>query len=189
MLERFEVRFAGAGGQGVILAGIILGEAAVIYEGRNATQVQSYGPEARGGASKSEVVISDLEIDYPEVTSPDVIVALTQEAVDKHSFDLKRGGIIIADDFFVRKLPEVEGKIFHLPIVKSSVNNFGTPLFANIIALGVLCALIENIVSKASLEQAILSRVPQGTEDKNLRAFNIGYEMGKGVAGSEHEPA
>lgn len=179
MLKRFEVRFAGAGGQGIILAGIILGEAAVIYGGKNATQVQSYGPEARGGASKSEVVISDVEIDYPEVMSPDIVVALTQEAVDKHTSDLKKGGIIIADSFFVRNLPKVDGKVYHFPIVKSSVENFGTPLFANIIALGVVCALIENIVSKSSFEQAILARVPKGTEDKNLKAFNIGYSLVK----------
>ncbi|MDK2870824.1 MAG: 2-oxoglutarate ferredoxin oxidoreductase subunit gamma [bacterium] len=179
MIERFEVRFSGAGGQGVILAGIILGEAAAIYEGKRAVQTQSYGPEARGGASKSEVVISDVEIDYPKVTSPDIVVALTQEAADKHSIDLKEGGILIVDDFFVKRIPQIKGKLLHLPIVKTSVDTFGTPLFANIIALGVLCALIEGLVKKESFEKAILARVPQGTEDKNLRAFNIGYEIGR----------
>lgn len=182
MIGRFEVRFSGAGGQGIVLAGVILGEAVAVYEGKNAVQTQSYGPEARGGASKSEVVISDVEIDYPKVASPDIVIALTQESADKHGTDLKEGGILIVDDFFVRKLPQVKGKLLHLPIVKTSVDSFGTPLFANIIALGVLCALIENIVKRESFEKAILARVPQGTEDKNLKAFNIGYELGKMVA-------
>lgn len=182
MIERFEVRFSGAGGQGIILAGIILGEAATIYEGKNAVQTQSYGPEARGGASKCEVVISDLEIDYPKVTSPDIVIALTQESAEKHSADLKESGILVADSFFVRDLPKIKGRILHLPITNTSVSNFETPLFSNIIALGVLCSLIENIIKRESFEKAILARVPQGTEDKNLRAFAIGYEMGKAAA-------
>ncbi len=179
MIERFEVRLAGSGGQGMILAGIILGEAAALYEGKNAVQTQSYGPEARGGASRSEVVISDGEIDYPKVTSPDITLVLTQEAADKYGGDLKEGGVLVADSFFVQNLPQVDGKILHLPIIKTTIEKLGKPLFANILALGVICALMENVVSKESLKKAILDRVPKGTEEKNMEAFEIGYEMGK----------
>ncbi len=92
MSKRYEIRFSGAGGQGLILAGVIMAEAASIYEGIQAVQSQSYGPEARGGASKSEVIISDGPIDYPKATIVDALLALTQEACDKYSHDLKEGG-------------------------------------------------------------------------------------------------
>ena len=94
-LDRTEIRLAGEGGQGMILAGIILAEAAAIYDNKNAVQTQSYGPEARGGASKSEVIISRGEIDYPEVINADVLVALSQEACDKYSSDLKKDGLLL----------------------------------------------------------------------------------------------
>src|SRR5512136_3011541 len=98
MAPRTEIRLAGEGGQGMILAGIILAEAAAIYDGKMAVQTQSYGPEARGGASKSEVVIADGEIDHPEVLSADVVVALSQEAYNKYAVCIKPGGLLIVDD-------------------------------------------------------------------------------------------
>src|SRR5512141_2209504 len=98
MADRSEIRLAGEGGQGMILAGIILAEAAAIYDGKQATQTQSYGPEARGGASRSEVVISDVEIDHPEVLSADVVVALSQEAYKKFAKSVRPGGLLIVDE-------------------------------------------------------------------------------------------
>ena len=105
MAERYELRFSGAGGQGLITAGIILAEAASIIEGKSAVQSQSYGPEARGGASKSEVIISDGPIDYPKATIVDACLAMTQEAADKYAVGIKDGGILLLDDDFVHTAP------------------------------------------------------------------------------------
>ena len=105
MSFHYEIRLSGAGGQGLILVGKILAEAAAIYDDKNATQSQSYGPEARGGASRSEVIISDSDIDYPKATQIDLLLAMTQEAVDKYAQDVKKDGIILVDSGFVNKLP------------------------------------------------------------------------------------
>ena len=116
-IDRFEVRLAGAGGQGLILAGLILAEAVAIYDGRNAVQTQSYGPEARGGASKSEVIISDGRIDYPKVMSADVLLAMSQEACDEYFFGLDPDGLLIVDSELVERVPSsraVEVPITHI---------------------------------------------------------------------------
>jgi len=106
MSQRYEIRLSGAGGQGLILAGKILAEAAAIYENKNATQSQSYGPEARGGASRSEVIISDGDIDFPKASALDLLLCLTQEACDKYVGDLKTDGLLIVDSRFVKDIPE-----------------------------------------------------------------------------------
>jgi 2-oxoglutarate ferredoxin oxidoreductase subunit gamma len=173
--NRYEIRLSGSGGQGLILAGIILAEAASIYDGKEAVQTQSYGPESRGGASKSEVVISDQEIDYPKVTSPDLLLAMTQEACDKYVGDLKEGGVALLDSFYVERTPEgVEG-VHLLPLTTIAKDGIGKVIVANIVALGAIVAL-SKVVSKESAEKAILDRVPKGTEEMNLRAFNAGFE-------------
>ena len=110
-MSRYELRFSGAGGQGLITAGIILAEAASIHEGKQSVQSQSYGPEARGGASKSEVIISDAPIDYPKVTKCDALLALTQEACDKYSHDLKEGGVLLIDSDLVLREPKGNFKV------------------------------------------------------------------------------
>src|SRR6185369_12593623 len=104
-MSRYELRFSGAGGQGLITAGIIMAKAASIYEGKQAVQSQSYGPEARGGASKSEVIISDGPIDYPKITKCDALLAMTQEAANKYSHDLKEGGVLLIDSDLVKNIP------------------------------------------------------------------------------------
>src|SRR5512134_3608635 len=106
MSYRYEIRLSGEGGQGIVLAGVILAEAAAIYDGKNATQTQVYGPESRGGASKAEVIISDEEIDYPKAISVDLLLALTQAAADKFSHDLKPSGILVLDSSKVLKVPQ-----------------------------------------------------------------------------------
>src|SRR5512136_1327867 len=115
MSKRYEIRFSGAGGQGLILAGVIMAEAASIFEGIQAVQSQSYGPEARGGASKSEVIISDGPIDYPKVTKCDALLAMTQEAADKYSSDLKEGGVLLIDSEFVPRPPKGNFKMVAFP--------------------------------------------------------------------------
>lgn len=175
--ERYEIRLSGAGGQGLILAGIILAEAAGIYDNKNVVQTQSYGPEARGGASKSEVVISKKEIDYPKVTDPDVLLALTQEACDKYHPDLKEKGILIVDSFYVRNLPSCR-EVVSLPITSVAEKEIGRKLVANIVALGVITEL-TGVVSREAIKKAVLERVPEGTEKMNEKALNAGFRIAR----------
>ncbi|MBP7146911.1 MAG: 2-oxoacid:acceptor oxidoreductase family protein [Acidobacteria bacterium] len=173
MSYRYELRLSGEGGQGLVLAGKILAEAAAIYHDMNATQSQSYGPEARGGASKSEVIISDGEIDYPKAENLDLLLALTQESFDKYHKDLKAGGWLVVDADAVTRLPESGWKVVALPFVRMAREQLGKAIVANIVALGVVVRL-SKVVSEESAEQAILARVPRGTEELNRNAFRLG---------------
>jgi 2-oxoglutarate ferredoxin oxidoreductase subunit gamma len=176
MALHYEIRLSGAGGQGLILIGKIIAEAAAIYDGKNATQSQSYGPEARGGASRSEVIISDGDIDYPKAIDIDLLLAMTQESADKYSGDVKKGGIILADSGFVRNLPEGDFKAYSYPITQLAEEKIGKKLVANIVALGAIERLTK-IISEKALINAIRARVPKGTEDMNIKAFNLGQQL------------
>lgn len=170
-----ELRLSGSGGQGLILAGIIIAEAG-INQGLNAIQSQSYGPEARGGASKAEVIISDKEIYFPKVRKPDILLALSQKAYEQYIHDLDSKSIIVVDESIqTSDKIEVE-KIYKLPILKTASEKIGKSMVANIVALGVLSKLIPEIESTFILE-AILHRVPQGTEALNKKAFEEGMEL------------
>lgn len=169
--DRCEVRLAGEGGQGLILAGIILAEAAAIYDGNRAIQTQSYGPEARGGASKSEVIISTAEIDYPKVINADVLVVMSQEACDKYSADLRQDGLMIVDSGKVGRVPT--SRAVKVPITQLAVEATGKAIPANVVALGVLVGLSE-IVSREAVEKAVLARAPKGTEQMNRAALAAG---------------
>jgi 2-oxoglutarate ferredoxin oxidoreductase subunit gamma len=162
---------SGSGGQGIIVAGIILAEAAGIYEGKQVCQTQAYGPEARGGASKAEVVISDGEIDYPKAIKPDLILAMNQKACDSYCHDLKPSGLIIVDGTLVKDLPTP--RAIALPFTQIARQDLGREMVANIVALGAL-ATISGVVAVDSLEKAVLARVPAGTEDLNRRALAAG---------------
>lgn len=175
MAGRYEIRFSGAGGQGLILAGVIMAEAASIYDGKQAVQSQSYGPEARGGASKSEVIISEESIDYPKATVVDALLALTQEACDKYSHDLKEGGVLLIDSDLVTKRPAGNFKVVSFPIINTAKNDVGREIVANIVALGAIVAL-TGVVTKESAEKAVLSRVPEAFLELNKKAFNMGYD-------------
>ena len=175
MSKRYEIRFSGAGGQGLILAGVIMAEAASIYEGIQAVQSQSYGPEARGGASKSEVIISDGPIDYPKATIVDALLALTQEACDKYSHDLKEGGILLIDSDLVTRQPAGNFKVVAFPITNTAKNEVGREIVTNIVALGAMVAL-TGAVTRESAEKAVLARVPAAFLELNKKAFNLGFE-------------
>ncbi len=174
---RYEIRLSGEGGQGIILAGIILAEAA-IHDGRNAIQTQVYGPESRGGATKAEVIISDEEIDYPKAGRIDLLLALTQEACEKYWGDLKETGKLIADSAEVFTLPSGGFTTFHLPIIETAKEKVGRAVVANIVALGAVAAVSE-IISWEAMEKAVSARVPQGTVELNLRALKAGAELAK----------
>lgn len=177
MSYRCEIRLSGEGGQGLVLAGKILAEAAAIYDDKNATQSQSYGPEARGGASRSEVIISDEEIDYPKATNIDLLLAFTQESCNRYWQDVKNDGILLVDADHVTQLPEGKFTIHKVPIIDIAYKEVGRRMVANIVALGIIAALVK-IVSVEALESAILARVPKGTEKLNIKAFKIGFETG-----------
>ena len=176
-MNRTEIRLAGEGGQGMILAGIILAEAASIYGGRNAVQTQSYGPEARGGASKSEVIISPDEIDHPEVLQADILVALSQEAYRKFHKDVKPQGLLIVDADKV----EVAGEhAIQIPITRMAIETTGRQITANTVALGVLVGL-TGIVSREDIEKAVTARAPHGTEEMNRKALEAGFAAAEQV--------
>jgi 2-oxoglutarate ferredoxin oxidoreductase subunit gamma len=174
---RKEIRLAGTGGQGLLKAGEILAEAAGVYEGKKVIQTQSYGPEARGGASKTDVIISDEEILYPKARRVDIICCLSQKSVDAYLKDLKDDGVVIADSFYVKRC---EAKnCYKLPLSEQTRQQLGRELFTNIVLLGAL-AEITKIVSLDSLRKALTTRVPPATIEQNLKALELGVEIVKG---------
>jgi len=179
--DRFEIRLSGSGGQGLVLGGVILAEALGVYEGKNVTQTQSYGPEARGGASRSDVVVSDGEIYYPKATEPDLLLCLTQESCDQYYSQLKENGILIVDSDKVRQLPTT--KAYSMPFIRIAKEKVGTAVVANVVSIAAVAG-ITKLCSKESILSAVLARAPRGTEEKNRMACEIGYEMGlKAVKG------
>jgi len=176
---RKELRLAGEGGQGLITAGIILAEACACHTELNVTQTQSYGPESRGGASRADVIISDEDIDYPEVKSPDVLVVMAQEACDKYVPGVVSGGTIIVDSTHVRSIPKVNAKVIKYPISQKA-KELGREIVANIVALGLLVGL-THIVPESAVIDAVLRRVPKGTENLNRKAFLAGIEAARRV--------
>lgn len=178
MAERYEIRFSGAGGQGLITAGIILAEAASIIEGRHAVQSQSYGPEARGGASKSEVIIGEGPIDYPKATIVDACLAMTQEAADKYAVGIKDGGLLLIDTDFVPNPPKGNYTVYDMPIMRTAKTEVGREIVANVIALGAMIALTD-VVKRESGEEAVLRRVPEAFRDLNKKAYSLGFEKVK----------
>lgn len=178
-MERHEILISGSGGQGVVLGGIILAEAAAIYEDGYATHNQSYGPEARGGASRSEVIISKKPIHFPEVEEPDVLVALTQEAASKFAAQVKPGGTLIIDAR-VKAIPRSDKiKTYVVPICDTAEKIRGE-IVTNMVTLGALAA-ITGLVGKEALKKAVLARVPRGTEEINLKALAAGEKIAEEV--------
>jgi 2-oxoglutarate ferredoxin oxidoreductase subunit gamma len=182
MSARYEIRLAGEGGQGLILAGVILAEAAAVGHGKNVAQTQSYGPEARGGASKSEVVISDDEIDYPKVVEADVLLAMSQEACDKYCHELKKDGVLIVDSIQVQRVPTQQA--YRVPILKIAEESTGRRVTANIVALGLIVGLTD-VVSLEAIEGALTARVPNGTCELNSKALHAGLEVARKLRASQ----
>lgn len=174
--ERYEISLSGSGGQGLIFAGTILAEAVGIHDGKNVTQTQSYGPEARGGASRSDIVVSPGVIYYPKTLKLDLLLALTQEACDTYYLKLREDGILVIDSGLVDQPPAREYKAF--PFTQVAKEKLGTAIFANIIALGTLAALTR-VVSKSALIEAVKSRAPRGTLEANLKAVELGFDLTK----------
>jgi len=178
-----EIRLSGSGGQGIILAGDILAEAAAIYEGKNVTQNTAYGGQVRGGASKCEVLIGDPdeEIEYPEVIKADILLAMNQEAADNFARDVKDDGVVIVDTSHVTRVPETRAKILFFPITDMTREEFKSTLMANMVALGTLIG-VTRVASVKAIERAIDEKAPRGTAEMNKKAFLFGFETAeKGV--------
>ncbi len=176
---RYEVRLSGSGGQGLILIGIILAEAVGIHDGKNVVQSQSYGPEARGGASKSEVIISDETIYYPKATRLDLLLCMNQKSCDEYYLDLKKDGLLIVDSSLVHQVPT--NQAYQIPFTRLAKEELGKAFVANIIAIGAI-AQISKIVKIPSLTEAVLKRVPPWSAELNKKALSIGIEEGKKAA-------
>jgi len=177
--KRFEIRIAGFGGQGVVTIGRILGEAFAIYEGKNSVNTQSYGPESRGGACRSEVVVSDGEIHYPNVRKADLFIALSQVALDTYIADLKEGGILLVDPHSVKNVPDRNKyRVYEVPTMEIA-HRIGGVKFQNSVALGALYPLIAHMIRESSLRQGISKNVPPKTVEINMEAFERGMHYGK----------
>jgi 2-oxoglutarate ferredoxin oxidoreductase subunit gamma len=185
MVDRYEIRLSGTGGQGLVLAGIILAEAAGIYEGKHVVQTVSYGPAARGGTSRADVVISDGEIDFPKAIGLDLLLAMTQIAFDESAGDLKPSGILVVDSQLVTEVNSL--RVVKIPFTQIAREKCKREQMANIVALGALSRLIPampsgaGVVSPESLEAAVLARVPKGTEKLNQLAFQEGLKAAEEI--------
>ena len=169
--------FSGSGGQGVITAAIILAEAAVIYGGMNATQTQTYGAAARGGSTRSDIIISNSEIYFPEVEQPNILVCLTQEAYVEFSSIIRPGGVLLTDTRFVTTAKKVDAQQIQLPMYDTVMEKIGKPIVFNICVLGALLG-ITNVLQPESVMEVIKTRVPKDFLAMNNRALDIGLVLG-----------
>ncbi len=173
-----EIRIAGFGGQGVILAAIVVGKAKAIFEGGYATMTQSFGPEARGGSSSAQCILSDEPILYPYITRPDALVVMSQEAYSRFSPELKRGGILIIEQDLVRvdKVP-AGARVYGVPATRLA-EELGRKVVLNIVMVGFLGA-VTGLVNASALRNAVKDSVPPALEQLNLEAFDKGFEYGE----------
>jgi 2-oxoglutarate ferredoxin oxidoreductase subunit gamma len=180
-MSRHEIRLSGFGGQGIMTAGHILGKAAALFDQRYVTMIKSYGPESRGGASSAQLIISDQEIDYPRLTAPELLVAMSQEAYTKYIGELKSGGLLLIDEDLVElDCPRKDIQVRAIPATRIAENELGRKIVANIVMLGFVAASTDAVSSEA-MREAVLNSVPRGTEELNGKAFDHGYEYEKAM--------
>ena len=169
--SRYEIRFSGSGGQGIITAAVIMADAVGAYDGKHVCQTQSYGPEARGGKSKAELVISNEPIDYPKALQVDLLLAMTQAACDAYFYETKVDGLLVVDSTYVEQIPT--SRAVAIPFTRIARQDIGRELVANMVALGAV-GYLSGQVDLKHLEMALLSRVPKGTENMNRDALQAG---------------
>jgi len=175
---RNEIRFGGFGGQGIISAGNITGKAAAIFADKDAVLIQSYGPEARGGACSADVVIENQKIDYPQITTPEILILMSQEAYEKYSDNVQDGGVMLLEkDLVEEKDPPPGVKQYKIPAT-SIAEEVGHKIVANVVMLGALSA-ITSVVDKEQMKESVLDSVPDGTESLNETALERGFEYGE----------
>jgi 2-oxoglutarate ferredoxin oxidoreductase subunit gamma len=175
-----QVFITGFGGQGIVMAGDILGKAATLYDHRHATMMQTYGPEARGGSCSSQVIISDREILFPSIREPEVLICMSQEGYTKNVKNLRRRGTLIWDTDLVKSRKVAAGlTTYNIPATRFA-EELGNAMMANIVMLGFLAA-IETVVSASALRDAVADSVPPATKENNIRAFDRGREYGEAI--------
>lgn len=177
MADKYEIRLCGYGGQGVILAGFIIGQAASVYEKKNAIFIQDYGPEARGGACRADVIIADESILYPYIDAPSALVAMSQEAYQKYLPKIRQDTIVIIDEDLVTPEKKDMAKLVMMPARKIA-EELGRQAVANVVMLGFLTATVKAL-SPEAMKQSILASIPKGTEKLNIDAFERGYAAQK----------
>lgn len=177
-MERCRMVFSGSGGQGVITASIILAEAAVLYENLNAVQSQSYGAEARGGATRSDVIVSDSMIDFPKVIQPNILVCLTQEAYNKFYRIIRPGGLLITDARYVKTQKKVDAQQRELAMYQSVMDKIGKPIVFNICMLGTVISMTD-LISPDSIMRVLENRIPADFLEINRQAMDLGLEIGR----------
>ncbi len=177
-MKRTEIRIAGFGGQGVVLSGVLVGTAAAVSDGRCAVQTQSYGAAARGGGARSEVIVADDPIVYPRVTHPDIMVAMSEEAMAKYGAAMKPGGLLFIDSDLVKAVPRDDVRLVGAPVSNLATQELGRTIVANLVMLGILVEK-TGVVSVSGMEAAIREHVPPKTIDLNLKAFRRGLELGQ----------
>ncbi len=185
-MNRTEIQLSGFGGQGIILAAYILGKAAALYDHKNATMTQNYGPESRGGACSGQVIISDTPVSYPRLTRPNVVVAMSQEAFAKYAGQVAERGLVLIDEDLVQtSAPASNMRLYRIPATRIA-EEMGRKMIANIVILGCLAAL-DSSASPNALRQAVRDSVPKGTEDLNITAFEHGYSFGQRLLEQKQE--
>jgi 2-oxoglutarate ferredoxin oxidoreductase subunit gamma len=179
-MERYRLVFSGSGGQGVITAAIILAEAAVLYENRIAVQSQVYGPAARGGSTRSDVIISDSAINYPKVVQPNVLVCLTQEAYNNFYPIIRPGGLLITDSRYVKIQRKVDAQQKELPMHQAVMEKIGKPIVFNICMLGAVIRL-TGLVKSESIMQVLKNRIAGSFLEINRTALDLGMTLAEDV--------
>jgi 2-oxoglutarate ferredoxin oxidoreductase subunit gamma len=179
-MERCRMVFSGSGGQGVITAAIILAEAAVLHEGLTAVQTQAYGAAARGGSTRSDVIIADTPINFPKVVQPNVLVCLTQEAYNAFYDIIRPGGMLVTDPRFVSPLLKVDAIQRGIPMYQTVMEKIGKPIVFNICMLGAVVGLTE-LVTPESIMKVLETRIPPGFLEMNEKALELGLELGRNV--------
>ena len=172
-MTRIELTFAGVGGQGSVMAGVILGKAAVSYDNKYAVQTSAYSSELRGGFAAAWVVVDHEPVLYPRVTHPDILVAQAQDSIERFAHDLKSNGVLIYDSTMIPKVPAQTKKTHGIPATSLARQDLDAPIVANMIMLGALCRT-TSLVSEDALRKAITEMVPPGKKDLNLKAFDLG---------------
>jgi 2-oxoglutarate ferredoxin oxidoreductase subunit gamma len=185
--NRTEVRITGFGGQGIVLAGVILARAAAIYNETEATQTNSHGAESRGGACLSDVVLSPERIDYPMCLKPDVLVCMSPESATRYVPTMKDGGILIVDEDLVPEIPAGNySRVLKVPATRVANEDLKKRVVANVVMLGALVG-IDAVVALESVKKAVLDSAPKGTEELNMEALRRGFELGEAAKATIEE--
>jgi len=181
-----EIRFSGFGGQGIVRCGLITGKAAALFDNKYATMTQSFGPEARGSACSSQVVISEDRVLYPYITKPDVLVSISQDAYDKYEPELRDDGVLLIDTDLVKPRPvRHKIKLYGIPSTRLA-EELGNRIFTNLVMLGFFTSIIKAVTPEA-MKKALPGLVPKRFLDINIRAFDNGYQFGLDLLNKDHQ--